>query len=212
MTARVGIAIARLAVALLTIVAIAATFTAVAARSPINPFNFFGFFTIQSNVFDVIVLLIGGVRLLRGIAPSTGWTVIRWALADFMVIVGLVYALLLAPLNAAGGVPLPWANTVVHVVTPLFALADWFVAPDRLRTPLRLTWVLLLYPAVWLTVVLVRGATDGWVPYPFLDPQHGYGFVAGMSALVALAFVAVGLALRLADRVPTPGGFATAPA
>jgi hypothetical protein len=211
MTARVGVAIARLLVALLTVVAIGATFTAVAGKTAINPFNFFGFFTIQSNLFDVVVLLVGGVRLLRGTAPGTAWTVVRWALTDFMVIVGLVYALLLAPLGAAGGVPLPWANTIVHVVTPVFALVDWFVAPDRLRTPLRLTWVLLLYPAVWLTVVLVRGATDGWVPYPFLDPKNGYRYVAGMSALVALAFVVVGLVLRIADRVPTRGGLATAP-
>ncbi len=101
-----------------------------------------------------------------------------------MVIVGIVYAVLLAPVDAAGGVPVPWANTVVHVVTPIFALVDWFLAPDRLATPLRLTWVLLLYPAVWIAVVLVRGATDGWVPYPFLDPKNGYAFVAGMTAIV----------------------------
>jgi hypothetical protein len=211
-SARVGFAIARILVALLAAVAIAATLAAVAAKSPINPFNFFGYFTIQSNLLDVVVLLVGGARLLRRTPPGTGWTVVRWALTDFMVVVGLVYALLLAPTDAAGGVPLPWANTVVHVVTPAFALLDWFLAPDRLRTPLRLTWVLLLYPAVWLTVVLVRGATDGWVPYPFLDPRNGYALVAGMSALVALAFVAVGLVLRLADRVSPRGDLAPAPA
>lgn len=199
---RVGIAVARIVVALLAIVAIVATFTAVAAKAAINPFNFFGFFTMQSNLLNIVVLLIGGVRLLQGRLPSPAWTVVRWAVADYMVIVGVVYALLLAPLGAAGGVPLPWANTVVHVVTPVFAAIDWFLAPDRLRTPLRLLWVLLIYPAVWLTVVLVRGATDGWVPYPFLDPKHGYGYVAGMSALVALSIVVVGLVLRLADRVP----------
>jgi len=199
---RIGIAVARLIVAVATIAAIVATFTSVAATSPINPFNFFGFFTIQSNLLDIVVLLIGGLRLLRGTEPTRGWTVVRWAVADYMVIVGIVYAVLLAPLGAAGGVPVPWANTVVHVVTPIFALVDWFLAPDRLTTPLRLTWVLLLYPALWIAVVLVRGATDGWVPYPFLDPKHGYAFVAGMTAIVALAFVLVGLALRLADRVP----------
>jgi hypothetical protein len=36
----------------------------------------------------------------------------------------------------------------------------------------------LVYPAVWTIVILIRGATDGWVPYPFLDPAQGYGVVA----------------------------------
>ena len=50
--------------------------------------------------------------------------------------------------------------------------------------------------------MLVRGATDGWVPYPFLDPKNGYGTVAGICAVLAAAFTLIGLALRLADRVP----------
>ena len=34
-------------------------------------------------------------------------------------------------------------------------------------------WLHVLYPVVWIAVVLVRGATDGWVPYPFLNPEQG---------------------------------------
>ena len=61
---------------------------------------------------------------------------------------------------------------------------------------------LLVYPALWIGVVLARGATDGWVPYPFLDPKHGYGAVAAICAVLAAGFVLIGLVLRLADRVP----------
>jgi hypothetical protein len=50
------------------------------------------------------------------------------------------------------------------------------------RTALRCrgggSWVSLIYPVLWVVVVLICGATDGWVPYPFLDPATGYGSVA----------------------------------
>ncbi len=53
-------------------------------------------------------------------------------------------------------------------------------------------WVVLMYPLVWLVVVLVRGATDGWVPYPFLDPAHGYAAVAITCIGIFAAFLLVG--------------------
>lgn len=104
---------------------------------------------------------------------------------------GIVYAVLLAPLGEAGGVPDDWTNAVLHLVTPLYLPLDWLLFRDRPALRWRtLPWV-LAYPAVWLTVVLIRGATDGWVPYPFLNPSVGYGRVA----LTCLAIFFVGLAL-----------------
>ncbi len=38
-------------------------------------------------------------------------------------------------------------------------------------------------------VVLLRGATDGWVPYPFLNPAQGYGIVALYALAIAVATV-----------------------
>ena len=202
---RVPLAVLRLAVAALVIVAVVATFLTVGASTRVNPANFFGFFTIQSNLIDAVVLTIGAIRLLRGTPVSVGFTVVRWATTDFIVLVGIVYAVLLAPLGAAGGVPLPWANTVVHVVTPIFGALDWLLATDRARFPLRLIWLPIVYPAVWIVVVLIRGATDGWVPYPFLDPANGYAFVAGMVALITVAVVGFALVLRVLGRRPPIG-------
>ena len=48
----------------------------------------------------------------------------------------------------------------------------------------------VVHAALWLVVVLVRGATDGWVSYPFLDPAEGYARVA--SSVIAIA---IGVAL-----------------
>jgi hypothetical protein len=187
-------AVLRLAVAALVVAAVVATLVAVA---PVVLVNFFGFFTVQSNLIGAAVAVAGAVRLLGGAPVTTAWTVVRWAAATYLVVVGLVYWALLAPLGAAGGVPLPWANLVLHLVTPVAALVDLVLARDRAPVPLRLLPLVLVHPLLWTAVVLIRGATDGWVPYPFLSPAQGYGVVAVWVVVVAAAFTAAAALLRL---------------
>ncbi|MGT2425476.1 Pr6Pr family membrane protein [Amnibacterium kyonggiense] len=187
-------AVLRLLVAALIVAAVLAT--AVAA-APIDPFNLFGYFTVQGNVIGAVVAVVGAVRLLRGTPATTGWSVVRWCAATYLIVVGVVYWAVLAPLGAAGGVAVPWANTVLHLVAPLAAVVDLLLAPDRSRPALRLLPLVLVYPLVWTAVVLVRGATDGWVPYPFLSPAQGYGVVAAWVVLVAGVFTGVGALARL---------------
>ena len=194
MASAVPTAVLRLAVAALVVVAIVAT---MAAAAPVVIVNFFGYFTVQGNVIGAVVAVVGAVRLLRGTPGSSTWTVIRWAAASYLAVVGVVYWALLAPLGAAGGVAVPWANIVLHLITPVLAVLDLLLAPDRDRPPLRLLPLVLVYPLVWTVVVLVRGATDGWVPYPFLDPSQGYGVVAAWAALVAGVFTGAAALLRL---------------
>jgi hypothetical protein len=194
------VATLRLVAAALVVAAIAAT---LAGTPAVVLVNFFGYFTVQGNVIGAVVAAIGAVRLLRGTAPTPAWTVVRWCAATYLVVVGVVYWALLAPLGAAGGVPVPCANIVLHALTPLLALIDLLLAPDRLRPPVRLLPLVLAYPLVWTAVVLVRGATDGWVPYPFMDPAQGGGILTAWIALVAGVFTGAAALLRLAVR-PAP--------
>ena len=52
-----------------------------------------------------------------------------------------------------------------------------------------------------LTVVLIRGATDGWVPYPFLDPATGYQSVGGYAVAIAVGFGIIGVAVWACSRL-----------
>jgi DMSO/TMAO reductase YedYZ heme-binding membrane subunit len=180
----------RLVVVAVILVAVVATWAETASRTTINPFNFFGYFTVQSNLLLAAVYLV--VVLARSQLDVRTLTTLGACATTSIVIVGLVYATLLAPLGAEGGVPLPWANTVLHVVTPLYGIVDWLAFRDRVPLALNRLWVVLLYPLVWLAAVLVRGATDGWVPYPFLDPAHGYTAVAVICIGIFAAFLLVG--------------------
>jgi hypothetical protein len=186
-------------VAVLVLVAVVATIADVASRATVNPVNFFGYFTNQSN------LILAAVYLLSALAPTAlaepTRSLVRASATTYIAIVGIVYATLLAPLGAAGGVPVPWANTALHIVTPLYGVVDWLVFRDRVRLPLGRLWVVLIYPAVWVVVVLIRGATDGWVPYPFLDPAQGYGAVAGYCVGILVAFLVVGALVFWVSRV-----------
>lgn len=188
-----ALAVLRLIAALLTGVAVTATFLTSAERGTVNPFNFFGFFTIQSNIFAAAVLVGVAVLGLLGRRPPPWLDLARAATTAYMIVVGIVYNTLLTGLT--GGVALPWANTVLHVVFPIYCLLDWLLFADRDAQPWRLLWAVLIYPVLWTAVVLLRGATDGWVPYPFLSPTTGYGSVLIYVLLIAVAFIASGAAV-----------------
>lgn len=191
----------RIALALGIVVAVVATHAEAASRGPVNPLNLYGYFTVQSNLIGAVSWLVAGTLAIRGVARGARATLLGAVATTCLAIVGLVYAVLLAPLGAAGGVPLPWANVVLHVVAPLAAVIDWVAVSDRARLTWSSVWVILGYPLIWTTVVLIRGATDGWVPYPFLDPAQGYGVVAGYATAIAALFATVGAAAVAASRL-----------
>ena len=83
-------------------------------RATINPFNFFGFFTVQSNIILVVVLLVASIESLSGRRRSRSLMVARGCATTYMVITGVVYNVLLAGLE--GGVSLAWANSVLHII------------------------------------------------------------------------------------------------
>ena len=81
--------VARLAFAGFDIAAMCVAITAPTTGSLVN---FFSFFTIESNLLAIVVLLIGGA----GDPQSERWAYVRGAATLYMVITGIVYAALLA--------------------------------------------------------------------------------------------------------------------
>ncbi|MFC3300675.1 Uncharacterised protein [Arthrobacter agilis] len=194
----------RLGVVAIVALAVVATFLDTASRAAVNPFNFFGFFTMQSNIMAAAVLLATAVLQVRGAGGPAWLAPVRAATTTYMFVVGVVYNLLLAGL--AGGVELAWANWVLHVAFPVYAVLDWMVAADRRPLSYRVIRLILVYPLVWAVVVLIRGATDGWVPYPFLDPASGYASVLAHVLGIAVAFAAFGALIILVSRRVPPLG------
>ena len=151
--------------------------------------NFFSFFTIQSNIIGVVVVTIAA--LAGPAARSSVWlSQLRGAATLYMGITGMIFSLLLS--GADVQTPIPWVNSVLHYVFPLFIVIDWLV--DRSVRPLsfRQGLIFLAYPVAYGAYSLIRGPIVDWYPYPFLDPRvHGYLYVTVMMIFVAI----VGLAL-----------------
>jgi hypothetical protein len=145
---------------------------------PLQVLNFFSFFTIESNAAAAVVLLIGGVLVLRGGLEPRWYGRVRLAVVTYMVVTGIVYNLLLRNIELPQGSTLPWSNEVLHVVGPVVMLADWLFTPGRNRIEWRAIWGVVVFPLVWVVYTLVRGPfTPGqltgepyWYPYPFLNP------------------------------------------
>lgn len=188
MRARFLVAGYRLGVAVL--VAVALGFTAYRASLSGALGNFFGYFTILSNILGALVFFAGGAALASRRADRTAPQLLRGAAALYLAITGIVYGIALAHYDTPEVIP--WVNVVVHKVTPLVFVADWLIDPPRPapRFPRALVW--LVFPVLYLGYTLARGAVVDWYPYPFLDPRgQGYAKVAVGCVLVAAAMLAV---------------------
>jgi hypothetical protein len=155
--------------------------------------DFFSYFTILSNTAGVVVLLAGGTRYFLGRGPLPGQ--LRGALALYMTITGLIYAVLLAGYHLP--LALPWVNDVLHRLMPAVFLADWLLLPPGRRISYRSALGWLVFPLVYLVYTLARGPSAHWYPYPFLDPgrPRGYGRVAVACAMIGLLFAGVAAVL-----------------
>ncbi len=187
------LALARLAFGVLTIVAMAVQYAHRANPSAFYTTNFFSFFTNESNLFAAGLLLYGAYRGLRpgGQASSPAYDLLRGAAVIYMTITGAVFVLLLSGSNES----VPWANAVVHYVMPVVIVLDWLIDPPRSRITRGRVSSWLIFPLVYFSYTLIRGAIVGWYPYPFLNvTTKGYGQVLADGVGILIGMIAVGSA------------------
>lgn len=154
-----------------------------------------GYFTVQSNV---LVLGVVAWMLLRPDGRPRWFDALRGATTAYIVLTGLVWAVLLASPEEALGFTVEYPSFVQHRLIPVLMALDWLLVPTA--RPLRVgrcipAW--MAYPIAYLAISWVRGGLlDGWIPYPFLDPavHGGVGGLVVPTGQVLLAFV-VGIAL-----------------
>lgn len=162
------------------------------------------FFTVESNVLSGIV----SAQLARHPhRDGRWWRAVRLAALLGIIVTGVVYTVVLAPVHD----PLPGAetfvNVVFHYVIPLAMVAGWLAFGPRPRCDTRTLLWSLSFPVLWLAYTLVRGAIWGWYPYPFVDvPAMGYARVALSCLAVVVLFAVVALLVGVADRRLPPTG------
>jgi len=165
-----------------------------ALNNAFDPWEYFSYFTIETSIINIGVLLVGGAMALRLQSDTVLFTTVRMTALTYAVVTAGVYNLLLRNVPYEGFAGLSWPNEVIHVWVPLFLLLDWLFAPGRPALPWSSLRLVLVYPVVWIIYTLMRGAASGGeiYPYPFLDPANGgWGSVA--IYIVALSAVLLGL-------------------
>ncbi|MDR9396045.1 Pr6Pr family membrane protein [Pontimonas sp.] len=150
------------------------------------PEEYFSYFSIQTSLANVLALTAYGLYQLQSATDSPGLLGLRHALVAYAVVTGSVYNLLLRDLPPEPGgfvSEIAFPNEVIHVIIPVYLVADWILSPHGLKLP---WWSMLwglFYPLAWLAATLLRGELTGWYPYAFLDPSSGAGW-AGVGAHV----------------------------
>lgn len=155
------------------------------------------YFTNQSNLFFVVLILVG---MALGVRRPPWFDDVRGAVAFYLVMTGIIYALLVAPLDELLRWDIGWTGIVLHRLAPVAALLDWLLmARHHAPSARRILWW-QLFPVVFLAGTWVRGGLTGWYPYEFLDPTvTSWGQVLITTAVVLVAFFAVAAAVHLLE-------------
>jgi hypothetical protein len=165
--------------------------------------NYFSYFTIEINLLIALALTIFCARpqaaqfLTR---PS-----VKSALVVYIIIVGVVYAVLLRNLWHPQGLQL-LADAVLHDAIPFLYLFYWlaFLPKGGLRWSDPVWW--LVFPVLYFVYSMLLGAAFGIFLYPFFDvAQLGFGRVAMNGIGLLAGFFALGVVLTGIDRALASG-------
>ena len=184
--------IVRLVSLLVVLAAIVAQAKTLADAHAFDATRFFAFFTIQSNLIGVAAF---SWLVARGDGPrSRAIELLRTGAAVYLTVTFFVVIFLLSGVDVQ--LQLVWVDIVLHKVFPVIVVADLILDPPRTRLVAQDIVTLLIYPLVWTLLTVVRGALDGWYPYPFLDPVHGgYAQVALTIVGVLIGFIVIAAAI-----------------
>jgi hypothetical protein len=189
---RPWLTIVRAASIVVVLLAIVSQGIVLAQNDRFDPTRFFAYFTIQSNLIGVAAFI--WLVLGRNRPRSRGLELLRGAAAVYLTVTFFVVIFLLSNVDVQLG--LVWVDVVLHKIFPIIVVLDWIVDPPMSRLTARDVPVWLVYPLIWTALTVLRGAADGWYPYPFLDPANGgYGQVAITAVAITAGFVLISLAI-----------------
>ncbi|MGS0747168.1 Pr6Pr family membrane protein [Halpernia sp. GG3] len=130
--------------------------------------RFFSFFTILTNILVALFFT-------AKISNSFSQKILIFnqknsliAVTTFIVIVGFVYQVILRGLWSPKGMQRV-VDELLHTIIPLLVLIYWFIYSPKEKSKFSQLIIWLLYPLIYLILVLVRGKLSNYFPYPFLN-------------------------------------------
>ena len=162
--------------------------------------TYFSFFTILTNLLVALTTTILICAPNSRLGQYFSRPVVTAGVAIHIAVVGAVYSVALRHLWDPEGLQRV-ADIILHDTAPPLYVAFWLIFGRKrgLQWSDVLWW--LIYPLVYLSFVLFRGALTGRYPYPFIDAGAlGYSRVLLNAAMLLGAFVGAGLLVIAASR------------
>lgn len=177
------------------------------ADSFMAQWNFFSFFTIQTNL--VIAIWFLGAAFFPNSRWATGNT--KAALVEWGAVTAIVFWSLLYN-DVLGRSTLGFLSTSsLHILCVVLPLVELLTSPPRREIHLRGTLSWLIFPLAWAAYTFIRGPLVGWFPYWFIDPAKvgSIWVVAGIVAGFVVFYFAIGAGIysvlkTLKARLPVP--------
>lgn len=182
--------------AIVIVAALAVQITDQVLNGAFVPERYFSYFTIQTSLANIVVLVLTGIVSLQSVRDTRAVAALRANFVAYAIITGAVYNALLRDLPSAEGAyvsPIQWPNEITHVWIPLYFALDWILNPHRHKLP---GWTMvagLAYPLAWFTFTLTRGELTGWYPYAFLNPTGAAGWTGVWTYAAGIALIIVAL-------------------
>lgn len=159
------------------------------ASIPETLIRFFTFFTILSNILVALVFTAEWLQpnLLKFFAKSNT----QVAVAVYIFVVGFVYNTILRFIWQPKG----WdkvADELLHLVLPIAYILYWYFKFSKQTINYKSIFGWLLFPMIYIFVVMIRGYFSNYYPYPFLNVSDlGIEQVLWNSIYMTLFFVIV---------------------
>ncbi|WP_104135259.1 MULTISPECIES: Pr6Pr family membrane protein [unclassified Cryobacterium] len=190
MTTRTAFALARLGLAGAGLFALSGYFYYTLGVATFAIANFFSYFTVQSSIAAVAVIVTAAIVALRRPIDPAWLDMLRAMVTTYILVSGVVYGIIVWQSSGANySIEVPWSSRLLHFIIPALALIDWMVDPFKARLPWKYLGWAIVFPIVWLVFTLIRGPIVGWYPYFFLDARQVSG--PGETVFYCLIIVAI---------------------
>ena len=155
--------------------------------------RYFSYFTLLTNGMVTVCCTV------LWLAPASRWgrfftlpqTVT--AIAVYIAIVGIIYNIALRSLWHMTGLQ-KVLNELEHVIVPALFVLNWYIFASKEPLNWKHCWPWLIYPLVYIVVILIRGAFSGFYPYPFINVREiGMQQALINSVVVGVVFLLVSL-------------------
>ena len=155
--------------------------------------RFFSYFTIDTNflvaICSAILVLIPKSKIGNFFNRQTTLT----AITVYIVVVGIIYNFNLRALGTPIGL-LILLNELMHLIIPLLFFIFWLVSVPKNLLKWKDFWTWLIYPLLYIIIILLLGSNSNFYPYPFINVNEiGTNQTLINSLIIALLFAGLSL-------------------